>query len=618
MPAERLTMRLTFDIETDGLDATKIWCLVIQNIDTGRIMKYTNESDKYDGPIEMGLSLLQNANLLIAHNGIGFDALVIKRLYNVDLYQGNRFFDTWIASQVLNYRRPHKHGLAGWGEYLKYHKGSYDDWSHFSDRMMEYCVRDVKLNSVIYGHLTSELNRIAQKNPLIRKGLRNEMAAAKFDAYCQYYGWAFNKSKANVLLNDIERNMHVIEKVIEPELPPVIRLIDKKPKTPKFTKKGEYTAATARMLSEFLNQEVKPNHTFKWAAGREFQRKETKKANMGNLAQVKEYLYSIGWEPDDWKMERFGREFIKKTPKLTSTSLEKLGDRGKMIDEWTTLRSRRGVVEGWLNNLKNNRLHGKLWIVGTPTFRCRHEVIANLPAANAKLGKSIRELLTAEPGRKIVGADSSGNQFRSLAHYVKSDSLTNQILDGDIHQYNADIIDTDRRTAKTWIYAFLFGAGATKLGKVLTGKGNIQAGKQSIEKYGDAIPGLKALKDNLVSMWNITDNHSRNVEGYVPGLDGRKVYVPQDYQTLNYLLQSCEAITTKAALHYQMNKIKSENLDAEPRLYYHDEVAWSVAEEDADRVLEILTESFAEGPKEMGVDIMAGEGTIGNNYAEVH
>ena len=146
------------------------------------------------------------------------------------------------------------------------------------------------------------------------------------------------------------------------------------------------------------------------------------------MHKLKNTLYSIGWEPDDWKMERFGREFIKKTPKLTSTSLEKLGDKGKMIDEWTTLRSRKGVVEGWLNNLKNNRLHGKLWIVGTPTFRCRHEVIANLPAANAKLGKSIRELLTAEPGRKIVGADSSGNQFRSLAHYVKDKSLTNQIL----------------------------------------------------------------------------------------------------------------------------------------------------------------------------------------------
>ena len=77
-------------------------------------------------------------------------------------------------------------------------------------------------------------------------------------------------------------------------------------------------------------------------------------------------------------------------------------------------------------------------------------------------------------------------------------------------------------------------------------------------------------------------------------------------------------MTTKSAVAYQMKKIKCEGLDAEPRLYYHDEVAWSVADKDADRVLEILVESFAEGPKNVGVDIMAGEGSIGNNYAEVH
>jgi len=611
-------MRLVFDIETDGLDATKIWCLVIKDIDTGRIMKYTDESDKYDGNIRMGLSLLQHAKLLIAHNGIGFDALVIKKLYDIDLYDGDRFFDTWIASQVLNYRRLHKHGLAGWGEHLKYHKGDYDDWSQFSEKMMEYCVRDVNLNAAIYNQLTIELNVMAKRNPKIRRGLRNEMATAKFDAYCRYYGWSFDKDKALNLLDKIKSRMNEIEKVIEPKLPPVTRLIDKQPKTPKYTKKGYYTAATARMLSEYLGVEVKPENTKVWAVGKEFQRKVTKPANLGNLEQVKQFLYSIGWEPDDWKMERLGREFIKKTPKLTKTSLDKLGWDGSAIHHWTTLRSRRGVVEGWIENLKNNRLHGNLWVVGTPTFRCRHEVIANLPAVTAELGKELRELLTAEPGRKIVGADSSGNQFRSLAHYAKDDNLTNQIMSGDIHQYNADIIDTDRRTAKTWIYAFLFGAGATKLGKVLTGVGNIKRGKESIDAYGNAIPGLKALKDKLVSMWNVTDCHSSSLEGYIPGLDGRKVYTPQDYQTLNYLLQSCEAITTKAAVAYQMRKIKEENLDAQPRLYYHDEVAWSAADKDANRVLEILIESFAEGPKEMGVDIMAGEGTIGNNYAEVH
>ena len=608
-------MKLTFDIETDGLDATKIWCLVAQNVESNGIFKFTDEDDKYPS-IADGLRLLQEADLLIAHNGIGFDALVILKLYGINLYH-KKFFDTWIASQVLNYKRPHKHGLGGWGEYLKYPKFEFSDFDNYSETMMTYCARDVKVNTVIFHRLMKELEVIRAKQPLISKGLSSEMEAAKFDAYCRHYGWAFNQDKALILLDKIKSRMSTIEKIVEPKLPAVTRLIDKAPKIPKFTKKGYYTATTARILSEYLNKSIKVEDIYAWPAGKEFQRKVTMPANLGNLEQVKEYLYSIGWVPDDWKMERLGREFIKKTPKLTKTSLEKVGEHGILINEWTTLRSRRGVVEGWLRDLKDNRLHGKLWVVGTPTFRCRHEVIANLPAADAELGKELRELLIAEPGRKIVGADSSGNQFRSLAHYVKDDNLTNQIMSGDIHQYNADIIGTDRRTAKTWIYAFLFGAGATKLGKVLTGVSNIKRGKESVAAYGDAIPGLKSLKEKIENIWTTTDNQS-TVEGYIPGLDGRKVYTPQSYQTLNYLLQSCEAITTKSALAYQLKKIKEENLDAQPRLYYHDEVAWSASDKDADRVLEILVESFAEGPKEVGVNIMAGEGTIGNNYAEVH
>lgn len=607
-------MRLTFDIETDGLNATKIWCLVMEDIDTGRIMKYTDNSDEYSGSIETGLAVLQNADLLVAHNGIGFDALQILKLYGIDLYS-KKFFDTWIASQVLNYRRPHKHGLAGWGEHLKYFKFDYNDWSNFSDEMMTYCRRDVQLNTVIFKKLMEELSFLAARQPLIREGLRSEMEAAKFDAYCRYYGWQFDITKANKTLNSLLSRMKYIENVIEPNLPAIVKYIDKVPKTPKFTKKGEYTATTARMLSEYFKQSVKTTDTHMLAAGREFQRKETVKANLGNMEQVKEYLYSIGWEPDDWKMERGVYGWEKKSPKLTATSLEKVGEHGVLINEWTTLRSRKGVLEGWLNQLQEGRLHGRLWIVGTPTFRCRHEVIANLPAVNAPWGKELRELLIAEEGRKIVGADSSGNQFRSLAHYVNDQKLTDQILSGDIHQYNADIIGTDRRTAKTWIYAFLFGAGPTKLGQVLTGKKIVKAGNDSIEKYGDAIPGLKGLKERIEEIWKKT---SSTIEGYIPGLDGRKVYTPQPYQTLNYLLQSCEAITTKSAVAYQLQKIKEEGLDAEPRLYYHDEVAWSAADKDADRVLEILIESFAEGPKNVGVTIMAGEGSIGNNYAEVH
>ena len=608
-------MRLTFDIETDGLDATKVWCLVMQNIDTGCVMKYTDHSDKYHGNIETGLSFLKNADLLVAHNGIGFDALQILKIYGLDLYD-KKFFDTWIASQVLNYRRPHKHGLAGWGGFLEYPKFDFNEFDKFSDEMMTYCVRDVQLNTAIFKHLMDELTIISKTQPLIREGLRSEMEAAKFDAYCRHYGWQFDIEKGKQTLSQIINRMKTIEATVEPNLPPITKYIDKIPKTPKFTKKGAYTSTTARMLSEYFGREVKPTDTHVLAAGREFQRKEVVKATLGNMEQVKEYLYSIGWEPDDWKMERGVHGWEKKSPKLTSTSLAKVGEHGLLIDEWTTLRSRKGVLEGWFRELKDGRLHGRLWIVGTPTFRCRHEVIANLPAVNAAWGKELRELLVAEPGRKIVGADSSGNQFRSLAHYVSDQNLTNQILSGDIHQYNADIIGTDRRTAKTWIYAYLFGAGPTKLGQVLTGKKIVKAGNDSIEKYGDAIPGLKDLKNRIEEIWKKTSANC--IEGYIPGLDGRRVYTPQPYQTLNYLLQSCEAITTKSAVAYQIEKIREENLDAQPRLYYHDEVAWSVADKDADRVLQILIESFAEGPKQVGVTIMAGEGSIGNNYADVH
>ena len=106
--------------------------------------------------------------------------------------------------------------------------------------------------------------------------------------------------------------------------------------------------------------------------------------------------------------------------------------------------------------------------------------------------------------------------------------------------------------------------------------------------------------------------------GWLPGLDGRAVFVNSDYQALNYLLQSAEGITCKAAVSYAMNKIEAEGLDAYPTLFYHDEQAWVVREDQAERVKEILEESFREGPKAFGVEIMDGEGEIGSNYAEVH
>ena len=288
-----------------------------------------------------------------------------------------------------------------------------------------------------------------------------------------------------------------------------------------------------------------------------------------------------------------------------------------MISEYYTIRSRKNVIEGWLKKVDNGRLHGNMWTCGTPTFRARHEVIVNLPAVDAAWGKELRQLLMADEGTVVVGCDSSGNQLRGLCHYVGNDSFTNEVIYGDQHQRNADALGCSRPVAKSYLYAYLFGAGDAKLGQVLTGKSNSTIGKKSKENFAKGIKGLAELKIKLSKVWKNT--RYSDGQGWFPGLDGRPIYCDSDHQALNYLLQSAEGITCKASISYQMAKIKEEGLRASPRIFYHDESAWTVHPNDAERVGEILQESFEFGPKVFGVECMAGGNPCyGKSYADVH
>ena len=324
-----------------------------------------------------------------------------------------------------------------------------------------------------------------------------------------------------------------------------------------------------------------------------------------------------GWKPDEYQKKKVGFDWVVTGPKLTSTSLAKMGEIGEMIDEYYTIRNRASVVSGWLDSTRDGRLHGNMWTIGTPTFRCRHEVIVNLPAVTAAWGKELRELFVADDGMVVVGADSSGNQLRGLCHYVGNEGFTREVIFGDQHQRNADSLGCSRPVAKSYLYAYLFGAGDAKLGHVLTGKSNPSAGRKSREDFAKGIKGLQELKDKLAKVWKNT--HYSQGEGWFPALDGRPVFCPAEHQTLNYLLQSAEGITCKAAVSYAMRKIDEEGLRAEPRLFYHDEIAYVSHPDDADRVGEILKESFKEAPKAFKVECMdGGDYIIGSSYADVH
>ena len=608
-------MKLVYDIETDGLSATKIWCLVAKDIDTETIYKFSDNDDRYPS-IKDGVYMLNNADLLIGHNIIGFDNAQIDRLYGMSL-NNKRCHDTFIMSQTLRYRRSHRHGLAGWGEDLGYNKYEYDDWSKYTKEMMEYCVRDVNVNHKVYEKLLIEYQMLAAYNPMIKHGLKVEHDAAVFNVQCRERGWNFDTERAKKNLKTMMTKMNVIEKLIEPKLGERKLYKDKVPKTPKYTKSGNYSTVTARLLSEYFGKKVETEDTHMMPPGTEFQRYSIEQVTLGQMDLVKEWLYTIGWKPDEFQKKKVDDKWITTTPKLTSTSLAKLGEMGEMVSEYYTLRNRTSVIRGWLEQLKHGRLHGNMWVIGTPTFRARHEVIVNLPGTESEYGKELRELFKADDDNVIVGADSAGNQLRCLCHYVDSLDFTTGIIHGDQHQRNADILGCTRATAKSYLYAYLYGAGHGKLGAVLTGKNNPKVGKESALKFGKSIKGLVELRTKIQDTWNQT--YLQQGAGWFHALDGRPVFASSEHQCLNYLLQSAEAITCKAAVSYQMEKIREEGLRATPRIFYHDEAAWNVHPQDAERVGEILQESFREAPKMFGVECMdGGDYVIGGDYSDVH
>ena len=613
-------MQLIFDIETDGFleDMTKCHVLVCQDAVTKKVYTFTD--------IKVGLNLMARADVLIGHNIIGFDLMALEKLYDWKPSPNTILIDTWVMSQTLNFNRPHKHGLAGWGKHLGYAKIDNSEWAAdgfktYDPRMIQYCQNDVELNTKVYEVLLAELQKAIKNNNLIKKGLRVEHDIAVFESMVRKKGWLFDLHKAQDNLRLMTRHMNKIESIIEPKLGTTKVFIDKLPKTAKYTKKGLYTATTARILTEYTGKTVigedalSDNPPIK--PGEEFQRSKIEKVTLSNMDLVKQWLTSIGWKPDDWNVKKgYDGQWIRTGPKLTSTSLAKLGRQGKLIDRYYTIKNRKATIESWLERIQkddtgNYRLHGRMFTIGTPSFRCRHEVIVNLPAVDAAYGRMLRELFIAEPGYRVVGADSAGNQLRGLCHYVGDKSYTDLVVNGDQHTRNADVLGCSRSVAKSFLYAILFGAGDAKLGQTLTGVSSVPKGKEARQKFMANLPGFEQLVNKL----RATFNHF----GSIPGLDGRKVYARSDYQVLNYLLQAAEGVTCKAAVSYAMNKIKEESLDAYPAIFYHDEQAWVSSDKDSKRVGEILQESFREAPKWFGVECMdGGNYVIGNSYAEVH
>lgn len=619
--------RYIFDIEADNLlpRVSRMWCLVAINIDTNE--KYYWLED------DLGWQdFLNKATMLIGHNILGYDIFVLKKLFNYDIPKKCKLYDTLIVSQLLNFKRfgNNGHSLEEWGNYLKYPKIKFNDFSKFSNEMLEYCIRDVELNLKVFKIVDNELRELSKKAPVIKHYIRAEHAATYWQTSGNYHGWPFDLEAAKSLSIILEKEMNKAYNALSSRLGTKCIAVDKKKgivesKFPKWTQQGAYSSHTA----DWFN--VDPWSGFpgeqRMIEG-EYCRVEFQKLDLDSVSDVKIFLYRNGWEPTDWnyKLDPVTNEKIKTSPKITEDSLEFLGGDGKLYTNFLTARSRHAILKTWIENTDSNgMLHGDCVPIGTPSMRTRHSIIVNVPSADSVWGKEMRMLFKALPGWKIIGCDSSGNQARGLAHYLQDTDYTDILLNGDIHQYNADKLtevlknmkidkQVPRSAAKRVLYAFLFGASGEKLWLYIFGALNEQ-GKALKKGFVKAVPGFKKLIEKLAKIYSETKKYG---DGYIPGIAGNRIYVDSYHKLLVYLLQSCEKATCSAAIMLIMQNLEKANIPYIPLIYYHDEADFMVPEEYAEDAARIGKEAFKEGPKLYGIDIMDGSGKIGDTWYDVH
>ena len=188
------------------------------------------------------------------------------------------------------------------------------------------------------------------------------------------------------------------------------------------------------------------------------------------------------------------------------------------------------------------------------------------------------------------------------------------ILEGDIHSVNQSAAGLPTRdNAKTFIYAFLYGAGDAKLGSIV-GKGR-QAGAKLRSKFLAGLPALEKLVRGV---------KKRAAEkGYLIGLDGRKLHIRSDHAALNTLLQSAGALVMKKALVILDADLQAAGLV--PGVHYeflanvHDEWQIEVDEDKAEFVGKTAQAAIRKAGDYFGFRCpLDGEFKIGRNWAETH
>lgn len=612
-------MILVFDCETNGLldELDTIHCISLQEVDEtgaprGPILS-ANDHGTGEMTVRQAVERLKKAKRVVGHNIAGFDIPAIAKVFPD--FKVQAYFDTLLmstlvypdlkdrdfkarkkqgANPVLPGKLIGRHALEAWGYRLGRWKGDYaaqmaarglDPWAQWSQEMDDYCDQDVAVTQALFALLMSK--------GLPTEAIDLEQAVAPILSRQQRYGYLFDQEKARELECILVSRRTALEAELRKVIPPW-KVVKRKFVPKRDDKRRGYVKGVE--VTTYKDVVFNP-------------------ASRQHIADRLTAMY--GWQP---------QEFTEKgQPKIDEEVLGALTfPIIPLLLEHFIVNKRLGQLaegdEAWLKAIKKDgRIHGSVNQNAAVTGRMTHSKpnIAQVPKCGVPYGKECRSLFCVPTGKLQVGADASGLELRCLAHFMaKHDGgeYAKVILEGDIHSVNQSAAGLPTRdNAKTFIYAFLYGAGDAKLGSIV-GKGR-QAGAKLRSKFLAGLPALEKLVRGV---------KKRAAErGYLIGLDGRKLHIRSDHAALNTLLQSAGALVMKKALVILDADLQAAGLV--PGVHYeflanvHDEWQIEVDEEKAEFVGKTAQAAIRKAGDHFGFRCpLDGEFKIGRNWAETH
>ena len=549
-------MKIILDIETNSKHDV-IWCCVTRDIETNEVKVWTEASglQKY----------LDQSDLIIMHNGISFDAPVLRKNWKVSM-KLSQVYDTLVASRLLSPSLEGGHSLDSWGQRLGFLKGDFSNWDGgLSEEMVTYCIQDTLVTQKLYEHLVSELNN----QGFDKRSIDLEHKVQAIICKQEQNGFKLDQQGAIILLTELKSKLSNLEDELQSVFP---------------TKTTErYSEKTGKRLKD-----------------------EVEVFNPGSRQQIASRLQEKGWKPKRFTDK--GQAIVDETTLNESTIPE-----AKLIGEYLLLQKRISQIDSWLKVVSSDgRVHGRVITNGAVTGRMTHMSpnMAQVPNSGSEYGAECRALWTVEKGYKLVGIDASGLELRMLAHYMNDDAYTNEVVSGDIHTANQRAAGLETRNqAKTFIYAFLYGAGDAKIGKIVGG--SAKEGEKLKSRFLSNTPKLRALREKVVRVLA--------EKGSLPSLDGRRLQVRSEHSALNTLLQGAGAVVMKQALVLLDKKLKSAKIDYKFVANVHDEWQIEVEEARAEEAGKLGVESIAEAGLVLNMRCpLTGEYNVGNNWKETH